>query len=78
MTVQPVRQHEGNLFSDQERLAEAERGRRAREEFEKAWEQEIRNARRAANLCVLCGRPLSVLVRISGAIHHAGCRLFTE
>jgi hypothetical protein len=65
-------------FSDQERLADAEKSRRAREQFEKNWELEIRRARQAANLCVLCGRSLGVIARIGGAIQHSGCNAFAE
>jgi hypothetical protein len=67
-----------NLVSDQEKLADAEKSRRAREQFEREWEQEIRRARQAANLCVLCGRPLGVIARIGGAIQHAACESFEE
>jgi hypothetical protein len=72
------REGEENLFSDQERLADAEKSRRAREQFERDWEQEIRRARQAANLCVLCGRPLGAIARIGGAVQHTGCESFEE
>ena len=79
MTVHTIdREDEENLFSDQERLANAEKSRRASERFEKEWEREIRRARQAASLCVLCGRPLSAIARIGGANQHAGCKSFTE
>jgi hypothetical protein len=67
-----------SIFTEQERLADAEKSRRSREQFEKEWEREIRRARQAANLCVLCGRPLAAIVRIGGAIQHAGCESFAE
>jgi hypothetical protein len=69
---------EENVFSDQEKLADAEKGRRAREQFENEWEQAIRRARQAGKLCVLCGRPLSAIVRLGGATQHAGCKVFEE
>ena len=72
------RDDEENLFTEQERLANADRGRRAREKFEEEWEQEIRRARQAANLCVLCGHPLGVIARMGGATQHPGCRSFSE
>ena len=79
MTIHTVdRKGEENLFSEQERLADAEKSRRAREQFEMDWEREIRRARQAANLCVLCGRPLSAIARIGGACQHAECKSFSE
>jgi hypothetical protein len=67
-----------SIFTEQERLADAEKSRRAREQFEKEWEHEIRRARQASNLCVLCGRSLGAIARIGGAIQHAGCESFEE
>jgi len=79
MTVHTIdRKEEENLFTDQERQANAEKSRRAREQFERDWEQEIRRARQAANLCVLCGRPLSAIARVGGATQHLGCESFEE
>ncbi len=72
------RENEENVFTDQEKLADAEKGLRAREQFEKEWEQSIRRARQAGKLCVLCGRPLSAIARLGGAIQHAGCKSFEE
>lgn len=67
-----------SVFTEQERLADAEKSRRALEQFEKEWEKEIRRARQAVNLCVLCGRPLGAIARIGGAIQHVGCESFAE
>ena len=72
------REREDDLFADQENLAEAEQARRARQRFEEAWEQGIRKTRQAAKLCVLCGRPLSAIARIGGAIQHAACKSFED
>jgi hypothetical protein len=72
------RDKEENSFTDQEKLADAEKGRRAREQFENDWEQGIRRARQTAKLCVLCGRPLSAIARLGGAVQHAGCKVFEE
>jgi hypothetical protein len=68
----------GHTVDHEARMADAEKSRLAREQFEENWEQEIRRARAAANLCVLCGRPLSAIARIGGANQHAGCKSFTE
>ncbi len=72
------REDEDRLYAEQERLADAEKGQQAREEFEKLWEEEIRRSRRAAGLCALCGRPLALTARIGGKTQHAGCKSFSE
>ena len=79
MTAHAIdRDEEENVFTDQERMANAEKSRRAREQFEEEWEQEIRRARHAAHLCELCGRPLGAIARLGGAIQHLGCKSFEE
>ena len=72
------RKKEEKLLADQEREADAGRGQRAREKLEMIRSHEIQQARKAAGLCLGCGRRLGAMARWFGVFRHLGCKEFTE
>jgi len=63
---------------EQKRLADEEKGQRAREHFEMMRQREIEEARRAAGSCVCCGWRLNVFARLYKGARHFRCRSFSE
>ena len=72
------REDERNQITAQQTYADRERARRAREEFEKAYEARIQEERQAAGCCILCGEPLNALARLRRARQHLRCTTFSE
>jgi len=69
---------EEHLFAEQERLAEQERARIAREQLEQMRQHEIENQRKAQRLCVNCGARLNAVLRILRRTRHTRCGEFVE
>ena len=70
--------NEGDLIAAQESAANRDKARRAREQFEKAYEARIKDERRASGCCVLCGETLSTFARLRRASRHFRCSTFIE
>lgn len=80
--VRDVKARAAELRAEEEqRQVEEERQRqekaiRIREEMKR--QTEIRNARREQNLCVMCGKSLGIVPKLSGKDRHAGCKTFKD
>jgi len=69
---------EERFLVDQRRQADEAKAQQAREQLEKLREAEVRASRMRAGRCVLCGAPLSKILRSLGSARHPRCRLFRE
>ena len=63
-------------FTEEQRAAESEKARRARESLEAFHKVEVERARRAAGQCVVCGRPLPLIARLLQISRHLGYQEF--
>ncbi len=70
------RRGEEDIMAAQERAANEERSRRARETLETLRQADIQAARAAAGLCVQCGGRLGAIARVLGMKRHLGCKSF--
>jgi hypothetical protein len=71
-------QEKEDLFEEQQREADREKSLRAREQFEKQWEENLKESRRVAGLCVFCGQPLTAIARLAGHTRHSECTTLVE
>jgi hypothetical protein len=69
--------NERDIFEAQQRVADDEKSRRAREQLEAARREAIQAQRRLDGCCVLCGRRMSRLARLN-ADRHRTCREFQD
>lgn len=68
--------NEDAFIAEQERLAQEEQARRAREEFEIIRQREIQKARMGAGLCIMCGRSRNWAERLTRRNTHRVCKVF--
>ena len=69
---------EDQFWIEQERLADEEKARRAREKLVLRRRKEIEQQRAAAGLCMFCGQRLGALLRWLGIKKHKRCQNFLE
>ena len=62
----------------QELAISREKAQRAREQFEREYENRIQQERRAACCCEMCGQPLNRLDRLVRSVRHRRCTTFME
>jgi len=62
----------------QELAISREKAQRAREQFEKQYENRIQRERRAARCCEMCGQPLNRLDLLIRSVRHRRCTTFMD
>ena len=62
----------------QELAINRDKAQRAREQFEREYENRIQQERRAAGCCEMCGQPLTRLDRFRRALRHRRCMTFMD
>jgi hypothetical protein len=62
----------------QELASSRDKALRAREQFERQYEEGVRRERHAAGCCEMCGGPLTAFDRFRRAARHRRCTTFTE
>jgi hypothetical protein len=72
------RDNPGDPMAAQELAVNREKALRAREQFEREYEERIQRERRAAGRCELCGEALTTLDRLRRATSHRRCTIFVE
>jgi len=69
---------ETDPIAAQELAISREKALRAREQFEREYEDRIQRERRAAGCCELCGGALTRLDRLRRAARHRRCTTFMD
>ena len=72
------RDDSGDPMAAQELAVNREKALRAREQFEREYEDRIQRERRAAGCCELCGEVLTTLDRLRRATRHRRCLAFVD
>ena len=72
------REKEADPIAAQELAISREKAQRAREQFEREYEERIQRERRARGCCEMCGGPLTTLDRIRRSARHRRCTTFVE
>jgi len=72
------RDKQGDPIAAQELAISREKAQRAREQFEREYENRIQNERRAAGCCEMCGQPLTRLDRFRRSSRHRRCTTFMD
>ena len=62
----------------QELAINREKAQRAREQFEREYENRIQQERRATGCCEMCGQPLTRLDRLVRSARHRRCITFMD
>jgi hypothetical protein len=71
-------QDEASFIAEQQQLANQEKARRARDQLELVRQRQIQEARRAAGLCIMCGRQRSLIDRLARRTAHRRCKAFID
>jgi hypothetical protein len=72
------REKQADPIAAQELAISREKAQRAREQFEREYEERIRRERRVAGCCEMCGGSLTTLDRIRRSARHRRCSTFID